>query len=126
MKGLVSAPKVPVGSRSAWARYEILCEERDQLYAALKAVGIPTNVYCPKPLHLQTVFSFLHGTEGDCPVAESLSTKVLSLPMYPYLDETQSRNIINATRVGRHSRCGYNSIIRLICPFCDPISMNLY
>ena len=100
---LVQTPRVPVGSRSAWAQYAILCDERDQLQEALKAAGVPTTIYYPKPLHLQTAFAYLQGEEGDFPVSEAISRRVLSLPMHPYLDDHQAKTIIDATAQALHS-----------------------
>jgi len=50
----VITPKVPQDSRSVWAQYTIRAPAaRDRLAADLKAEGIPTAVYYPRPLHQQ-------------------------------------------------------------------------
>ena len=58
---------------------------RDALQASLKAAGIPAMVYYPRPMHLQTAFAGLNAR--PCANATSLSDRVLSLPMHPYLTE---------------------------------------
>ena len=83
---VVETPSVPQGLRSAWAQYTVLCPNRDEAQEALKAAGIPTAVYYPKPLHLQTAFASLGHRSGDFPVSEAMSERVLSLPMHPYLE----------------------------------------
>lgn len=80
-------PFVPDGLSSAWAQYSFLCENRDELQKGLKDAGIPSMVYYPKPLHLQSAYTNLAHREGDFPVSEMCSRKILSLPMHPYLDE---------------------------------------
>ncbi len=80
-------PHVPDGSSSAWAQYSILCENRDELQKELKDAGIPSMVYYPKPLHLQSAYGKLGHREGDYPVSEMCSRRILSLPIHPYLDE---------------------------------------
>ncbi len=85
----ITPPSVPAHCRSAWAQYSILCDRRDALAAHLKANGVPTAIYYPKPLHVQRVFSGLGYAIGDMPVAESLSEGILSLPMHPYLSEAE-------------------------------------
>ncbi len=85
LKGTVTTPYIPQGMRSAWAQYSVLHDRRDAIIAALKAEGIPAMVYYPKPLHLQTAFADLGYKQGDLPVCESVSKKVFSLPMHPYL-----------------------------------------
>ena len=62
--------------------------DRDALQIALKERGIPTMVYYPKPMHEQRAFEGAHLRPGGCPVAKRLCETVLSLPMGPYLDET--------------------------------------
>ena len=46
-------------------------------------------VYYPVPLHLQRAYKDLGYQEGDLPVSEQLSGKVLSLPMHTELAEEQ-------------------------------------
>ena len=86
---VVDTPAVPVNSASAWAQFTIRVSERERVQAALSAAGIPSAIYYPKPLHLQTAFSHLGGKPGDFPVAEAASGTVLSLPMHPYLEDEQ-------------------------------------
>lgn len=89
LNGVVKTPVIPDGFGSSWAQYTIQLssqEKRDALQAALKAQGIPSMVYYPTPMHLQTAFKALHNeTTTQCPVATGLSQTVLSLPMHPYL-----------------------------------------
>ena len=64
-------PVVPPGYNSVWAQYSVLAaseEHRKKAQAALKEASIPTAVYYPKPLHLQTAFSPLGYKEGDFPL----------------------------------------------------------
>ena len=84
----VKTPAVNQGFRSVWAQYSLLAKdgnERTRLQGQLKAKGIPTAVYYPKPLHLQTAFKPLGYSSGDFPVSEDFSSRIFSLPMHPYL-----------------------------------------
>ena len=63
----IVTPHVPQGYRSAWAQYSILAKDeahRASIQGRLKDAGIPTAVYYPKPLHLQTAFKDL-GLSGS-------------------------------------------------------------
>lgn len=97
--GIVT-PVLPPGTRSAWAQYSLLAAgsgERQLLMNRLKKAGIPTAIYYPKPLHLQTAFAHLGYKEGDFPVSEDFSRRIFSLPMHPYLkieDQKQIAKII--------------------------------
>lgn len=85
----VKIPVVPDGFYSSWAQYTIQVTEktiRDDLQGYLKENGIPSMVYYPKPMHLQTAFHNLHQYE-ECKTAEKLCDTVVSLPMHPYLQE---------------------------------------
>jgi dTDP-4-amino-4,6-dideoxygalactose transaminase len=85
----LQTPYIPEGLRSAWAQYSLLTDRRGDIQSALKAKGIPTAVYYPKPLHLQTAFARLGYKEGDFPASESAARRVVSLPMHPYLTNRQ-------------------------------------
>ena len=122
LKDIVATPVIPAGFRSSWAQYTIKLQDaaqRDALQAALKAEGIPSMVYYPKPLHLQTAFadphvglrppqddslSFRAEPQAEsrnldlCPVATSLCSLVLSLPLHPYITEEQIDTVCNAIR----------------------------
>lgn len=92
LSGKVTTPVVPSGYASSWAQYTIRLEsrqQRDAVQAALKAEGIPSCVYYPRPMHLQPAFSGLAPAES-CPVATQLCTQVLSLPLHPYLTEEET------------------------------------
>lgn len=78
-------PQLASGVQSAWAQYTIRCEGRDGLRQVLSDAGIGNAVYYPTPLHQQTAYRRFHVNGVDLPVSESLSTTVLSLPMFPYL-----------------------------------------
>jgi len=92
-------PYVPAGYTSAWAQYSLLARDEAQrtaLMEKLKAAGIPTAIYYPKPLHLQTAFAPLGYTPGAFPVSEDAASRIFSLPMHPYLQESDQNLIINA------------------------------
>ncbi len=101
-ESLVATPLIPAGYRSSWAQYTIRLrdrEQRDALQTHLKAQGIPSMVYYPKPMHLQTAFAACHSERSEeslCPVATSLCDRVLSLPMHPYMTEEQIRTVSDA------------------------------
>ncbi|BBD09027.1 DegT/DnrJ/EryC1/StrS family aminotransferase [Desulfovibrio ferrophilus] len=81
--------KVPDGCRSAWAQYSILHERREEIQAALKEAGIPSVIYYPKPLHIQTAFAELGYAAEDMPVSMRLAESIFSLPMHPYMTDEQ-------------------------------------
>jgi len=92
-------PFVPAGYKSVWAQYSLLARNeahRTALMEKLKTAGIPTAIYYPKPLHMQMAFASLGYNPGAFPVSEDCSSRIFSLPMHPYLKETDQNLIINA------------------------------
>lgn len=90
------AQQIPAGATSAWAQYSLLArngETRSAAQAALKAAGVPTAVYYPTPLHLQTAFAHLGHRPGDLPVCEDVCGRIFSLPMHPYMPDGQAESI---------------------------------
>ena len=66
--------------------------------AALKAEGIPTAIYYPKPLHRQQIYGRFPCADGGLPVTDRIADEVISLPMHAYLDEPTQDRIIAAVR----------------------------
>ena len=90
LKDHVATPQSAEGDeRFAWAQYTVKVADRDGVQARLKAAGVPSNVYYPRPMHLQSAYLEYGAGEGSLPVAEQLSHVVLSLPMHPYLSDEE-------------------------------------
>ncbi|EGB15631.1 DegT/DnrJ/EryC1/StrS aminotransferase [Pseudodesulfovibrio mercurii] len=81
----LTLPTVPPDRTCAWAQYTVRHAAREAIQAALREAGVPTAVYYPCPLHLQTAFAGLGYSAGDFPAAEAASNEVFSLPMSPYV-----------------------------------------
>ncbi|MDT0328329.1 DegT/DnrJ/EryC1/StrS family aminotransferase [Nocardiopsis lambiniae] len=62
-------------------------DDRDGLVAHLTAAGIGTEVYYPRPLHLQPCFAHLGHRSGDLPRAEAVCRSAVALPLYADLTE---------------------------------------
>ncbi len=92
LEGLVKTPVVPEGYYSSWAQYTITLENREQrdgLQSYLKEQGVPSMVYYPNPMHMQTAYKNLGYSKHDFPITENLCNTVLSLPIHPYISEEE-------------------------------------
>jgi len=92
----VKTPTVKIGYKSAWAQYTLIADSKEHktmIMNRLKENNIPTVIYYPKPLHLQDAFKELNYKQGDLPISESISDRVFSLPMHPYLEESDIKHI---------------------------------
>jgi dTDP-4-amino-4,6-dideoxygalactose transaminase len=94
----VTTPQRVPDSTSAWAIYAILLRdgaERDSVQAALKANGVPTAIYYPRPLHRQPAYRDHH--DGSAlPVSENLADRILALPIHPDLTEAAVSHICDS------------------------------
>ena len=100
LKDYVKTPVIPEGFGSSWAQYTIQLsneQQRNKLQQALKEAGIPSMIYYPKPMHQQTAFNnaqcLMHNAQLNCNVAERLCSTVLSLPMHPYIEAADIKQI---------------------------------
>ncbi len=94
----VERPVEKPGCTHVYHQYTIRSNRRDAIQMRLRENNISSVVYYPTPLHMQEAVSFLGYKKGDFPVAEETSERVLSLPMYPELEEasiTRISGIIN-------------------------------
>ena len=84
---------------SAWAQYALLAkdtETRNRVLAHLTEKKIPNMIYYPTPQHALPVFKGLNAYGETFPNAEDYCARTLSLPMHPYLAETEQQKVINA------------------------------
>jgi dTDP-4-amino-4,6-dideoxygalactose transaminase len=70
-------------------------EERQRLIAHLKSRAIQ-SVFHYIPLHLSDMGVRLGGKKGDCPVTEDISERLVRLPFYNELTQTQQETVIEA------------------------------
>jgi len=67
--------------------------DRERIRKNLTIRGIQTAVHYPVPIHLMKAYEFMNYKSGDFPAAESLSSKILSLPLYPELPPDSVRHV---------------------------------
>ncbi len=79
----------------AWHQYTVRIPDgrRDQARQQLQDAGIGTAIYYPVPIHQQRYIVEQFG-ESSFPVAERLSTEVLSLPVHPMLTSEERELIV--------------------------------
>ena len=92
----LETPRIGELNTSVYAQYTILAEQREEIQQSLEVNDIPSVSYYSVPLHLQPVFGNLGHKKGDFPVAEKVANQCLSLPMSPYLSESDQTKVIDA------------------------------
>lgn len=96
----VRQPVVPAHCSQAWHMYYLLLpslQVRTALIAHLKARGI-LAVFHYLPLHESAMGRRFGGRKGDCPVTERVSERLLRLPFYNSLTETEQSQVVDAVR----------------------------
>jgi UDP-2-acetamido-2-deoxy-ribo-hexuluronate aminotransferase len=88
LHGVVVTPYVESHNTCVYAQYTIQVDDRQALQEELTANGIPTAVHYPVPLHLQPAFSVPGVGRGSFPHAEAAAERVVSLPLHPYLSQS--------------------------------------
>lgn len=88
-KADVITPSEPDYAESVYHLYVILSENRERLKNYLEENGVGTGLHYPIPLHFQKAYQFLGYKKGDFPVTEKVSNSLLSLPIYPELDNSK-------------------------------------
>ena len=100
-KYLNNAQYIPGNYHSAHALFSITLEshkKREELVDKLKQNSIPNVIYYKYPIHLMKGFDYLGHKDKDFLVSENLSQTIVSLPMHPYLSETEIDLIIEALK----------------------------
>ncbi len=94
----IKTPTQAGHSECVYHLYVILADRRDELMDFLGKKGISTGLHYPLPLHLQKAYRHLGHGRGDFPVAEDVSSKLLSLPIFPEITREQVKYVAENIR----------------------------
>ena len=91
-------PVILPGHDHIWNQYtlRVLGGQRDALQNFLKQRDIGSEIYYPKPMHLQECFAQPGQTPEPLPVCEALSQEALSIPVFPELTRPQQDTVVSA------------------------------
>jgi dTDP-4-amino-4,6-dideoxygalactose transaminase len=94
LKGLpVKLPSVIEAAASVWHLFVIQTDRRDALQATLRERGIETLIHYPLASHAQEAYAGHHWPA--LPIAERMQSHVLSLPMAPYLTQSDVSTVVD-------------------------------
>ena len=92
--------KLPLKSDKTYTHiyhvFAVRCSERDKLETYLASKGIGTVKHYPIPMHLQKAYEDLGLKKGSLPIAEEISSTILSLPMFYGMTQEQIDCVIEA------------------------------
>ena len=97
--GFTSSPQIAMGNKSVYAQFTVQVDQRKEVQELLMQQNIPTAVHYPTLLCQQPALRC--GNSRCClacatPVALSVSERVLSLPMHPWLRDEEQDRVVHA------------------------------
>jgi dTDP-4-amino-4,6-dideoxygalactose transaminase len=86
-------PGIADGATHVYHLYVIRTAKRDELQKHLNENGIGTLIHYPIPVHLQESYKQLNYKKSDFPIAEKMADTVLSIPLWPGLQQSQVEQV---------------------------------
>ncbi len=98
LKDVVQTPVTPSDFEHVYHLYVIQTDNRDQMQSYLLDRGIGTLIHYPIPAHRQKAYQYLDYAENSLPTTERVTKRILSLPLFPELEDGQIDYVIETIR----------------------------
>lgn len=98
LKDVVRVPTDKACEEPVYHNFIVRSDDRNALLQHLDRYGVGTRIHYPIPIHLQECARSLGYREGDFPVAERQARTILSLPIYPELEQAEVEHVIRSVR----------------------------
>lgn len=92
----LTLPFVPEWAEPVWHLFVVRCTDRSMLQRQLRESGVECLIHYPKPCHQQGAYQ--HLAWPPLALTERLQAQVLSLPMAPYLQSADIRQVTQTVR----------------------------
>ena len=90
-KKKINIPYINPSNKSVYAQYSILLKNREKTIKNFIQKKIPYAIYYPKPIYFYKPYNKF---KRSCPVTENVCKNIISIPMNPYLKESEQKKII--------------------------------
>ena len=90
----ICLPQIRKNATHIWHQFVIKSDYRDELMEYLEENGIGTIIHYPIPPHLSEAYSYLNIKKGALPLTEEYARKVLSIPLYNGMTESEQEYVI--------------------------------
>jgi dTDP-4-amino-4,6-dideoxygalactose transaminase len=97
-------PKAASWANPAWHLYVVQSDDRASLQTVLTEANVGHGIHYPIPVHLQEAYRALGYGPGSFPVSEALAQRVISLPMFAEINETELERVIQVCREPESNR----------------------
>lgn len=92
---LVTLPNIREKAEHVWHLFVIKVDDQEKFQNYLSQRGIATQIHYPIPPHLSQAYRYLNYREGDFPITEGYSNKIISLPLYEGMSQPEMKHVIN-------------------------------
>lgn len=94
-----STPFVETHNNSAWAQYTLTVKDRAGFQKKMSDAGVPTSIHYPRIMPDQPYYKATTANPNqELPIARWAAEHVISLPMYPDMDNATQDKIIAAVK----------------------------
>jgi len=90
----IMLPFVPEWAEAVWHLFVVRHPRRDELGNRLDEAGIGTLIHYPIPPHLCGAYADYECRKGDFLITEKIAETILSLPLYPIMNENQQQHVV--------------------------------
>lgn len=94
----VDTPFVEDYAYHIYHQYTVKVEKRDEMRAFLNEKGVGNAIHYPLGIHLQEAYSALGYKPGDLPNTEEAAARVISLPVFPELEQAEIEYVISTVK----------------------------
>lgn len=97
----IELPKFSKGYKPSYFFFPILIAKRNYIAKTiLKKFNIDTRIAYPKPIYEQPMYKYgnLVYKKNECHYAEYFCKKILNLPIYPYMKESDTSRVVKAIK----------------------------
>lgn len=92
---LITKQTHPLNTKSVYHLYEIQIDEPERFIKYMADNNIECNRHYPISCHLQEAYKELGYKNGDCPNAEKLANRCVTLPLFPEMKEEEVELVVD-------------------------------
>ena len=94
----IQPPKIREDSFHIFHLYVVRSDKRDELASFLKSIGVDTGIHYPTALPFMPAYNYLGHKPFDFPIAYQIQNEILSLPMFPELNDEQIKYVASSIK----------------------------
>jgi dTDP-4-amino-4,6-dideoxygalactose transaminase len=98
LRGVVGVPEDKPYEVNVYHNFVITTPAQEKLIAYLESVGVGARVHYPIPIHEQEAARGLGYAKGQFPVVERLAKTMVSLPIYPELEDNEVAYVVEQVK----------------------------